>query len=62
MSGVVGPNVDRNDDTEGLLILGQESCWHMSLWKESCSSAGLEQIVDVLAPAREFTNDAWPYV
>jgi hypothetical protein len=25
MSGVVGPNVDRNDDTEGLLMLGQES-------------------------------------
>ena len=25
MSEVVGPNVDRNDDTEGLLILGQES-------------------------------------
>jgi len=25
MSGVVGPNVDRNDDRKGLLIPGQES-------------------------------------
>lgn len=32
MTGVVGPNVDSNDDTKGLLILGQESSEHRSKW------------------------------
>jgi len=42
MSGFVGPYDDRNDDTEGLLILGSGECWEVlfseikhSWWSDS---------------------------
>src|SRR5713101_4229192 len=38
-SFVVGPNVDRNDDTEGLRILGQESSERMRQYGVSMGSA-----------------------
>jgi hypothetical protein len=49
MSGVVGPNVDSNDDTERLLILGQESSGTSCL--KGCLKAAL--------PIRRVKRELW---